>query len=357
MTAIIMWILAACALLGGLDRLAGNRFGLGARFEEGFMLLGPTAISMAGIICLAPALSLLLEKTVVPLWRQMGLDPAVLGGILAIDMGGYQLAMDLSSSPACGLFGGIMVAATFGCTLTFTIPVGMGMLGAEEKPFFARGILAGLGMLPVALIIGGLFCGLSVQGALVQSLPILLLCALMMVGIVKFPRGSVRVFTAFATFLKALTTIGLMAGAVFYITDWHPIAYFTPVEEAMAIVSSIGIVLLGSLPFAELLRRLLKRPIQFLGKRTGLNDFSVAGFLMGIISPVPVFTLMKDMDARGKAANAAFLVCAASALAAHMGFAFDAARDLVPQMLLTKLIGGVAGAACALLLMRKKPLA
>ena len=27
MTEIIMWILAACALLGGLDRLAGNRFG------------------------------------------------------------------------------------------------------------------------------------------------------------------------------------------------------------------------------------------------------------------------------------------------------------------------------------------
>ena len=113
-------------------------------------------------------------------------------------------------------------------------------------------------------------------------------------------------------------------------------------------------MLLGSLPFAEILRRLLKRPIQILGQKTGLNDFSVAGFLMGIISPVPVFTLMKDMDARGKVANAAFLVCGASALAAHMGFTFDVARDFVPQMLLTKLIGGVAGAACALLLMRKK---
>ena len=49
MTEIIMWILAACALLGGLDRLAGNRFGLGKRFEEGFMLLGPTALSMGWI--------------------------------------------------------------------------------------------------------------------------------------------------------------------------------------------------------------------------------------------------------------------------------------------------------------------
>ena len=354
MTEIIMWILAACALLGGLDRLAGNRFGLGKRFEEGFMLLGPTALSMAGIICLAPVLTLALEKSVVPLWHRIGLDPAILGGILAIDMGGYQLASELANSPATGLFGGILVAATFGCTLTFTIPVGMGMLSGQDKPLFARGILAGLAAFPVALLVGGLCCGLGIGRTIVESLPILLLCVLMMVGIVKFPQASVRVFTAFAAFHKALTTLGLIAGAFFYITDWQPFPHFTPLEEAMAIVSSIGIVLLGSLPFAEILRRLLKRPIQILGQKTGLNDFSVAGFLMGIISPVPVFTLMKDMDARGKVANAAFLVCGASALAAHMGFTFDVARDFVPQMLLTKLIGGVAGAACALLLMRKK---
>ena len=95
MTEIIMWILAACALLGGLDRLAGNRFGLGKRFEEGFMLLGPTALSMAGIICLAPVLTLALEKSVVP----CGIDRAGSrhpGRHLAIDMGGYQLASELA---------------------------------------------------------------------------------------------------------------------------------------------------------------------------------------------------------------------------------------------------------------------
>ena len=57
MNQIIMWIMAVGAVLGGLDRIAGNRFGLGKRFEEGFNLLGPTALSMAGIICLTPFLS------------------------------------------------------------------------------------------------------------------------------------------------------------------------------------------------------------------------------------------------------------------------------------------------------------
>ena len=56
MNQIIMWIMAVGAVLGGVDRIAGNRFGLGKRFEEGFTLLGPTALSMSGIICLTPLL-------------------------------------------------------------------------------------------------------------------------------------------------------------------------------------------------------------------------------------------------------------------------------------------------------------
>ena len=39
MERVILWILAAGAVLGGLDLLIGNRFGLGERFEEGFKFL------------------------------------------------------------------------------------------------------------------------------------------------------------------------------------------------------------------------------------------------------------------------------------------------------------------------------
>ena len=57
----ILCALAIGAVLGGLDLLIGNRFKLGERFEEGLKLLGPTALSMAGILCLAPLLSGALE--------------------------------------------------------------------------------------------------------------------------------------------------------------------------------------------------------------------------------------------------------------------------------------------------------
>ena len=59
-----------------------------------------------------PLLTLLLEKTVVPFWNFLGLDPAMLGGIIAIDMGGFQLAGELAADPKAASYAGLLVAAT-----------------------------------------------------------------------------------------------------------------------------------------------------------------------------------------------------------------------------------------------------
>jgi len=349
MDTIIMWMMAAAAVAGGADRLLGNRFGLGKRFEDGFMLLGPTALSMAGIICLAPLLSKGLAGGLVPLWTKLGLDAGVLGGILAIDMGGYQLAMDLAKNPVLGSYAGIIVAATIGCTITYTVPVGMGMLQEEDKAVFADGILIGLGLLPLALVIGGILCALTPGMVLWHLLPVFLLCVCLMLGIWRFPKGTVHMFTIFAELIRILTTVGLAAGAVQFMTGWQIIPGMAPLEEAMQVVASIGIVMLGSLPFAELLQRVLKRPLDWLGRKTGMNSNSITGLLIGIVSVVPAIALMKDMDKKGKMANAAYLVCAASALAAHMGFTFGVEPKMVIPLLATKFFGGVVGVCGALM--------
>lgn len=161
MNQILMTIMAAGVVLGGADRLLGNKFGYGDKFEEGFRLLGSTALSMAGMICLAPVLADVLGRIVVPLYRMIGADPAMFGSILAIDMGGYQLATELAADSRIGSYAGIVAAAIFGCTLVFTIPVGMGMIRQEDRSFFARGIMLGLAAMPAGLLTGGLFAGLS----------------------------------------------------------------------------------------------------------------------------------------------------------------------------------------------------
>ena len=58
---IIIWIMAAFAVLGAIDRILGNRFGLGQSFEEGILAMGSLALAMLGIITLAPVLANLLQ--------------------------------------------------------------------------------------------------------------------------------------------------------------------------------------------------------------------------------------------------------------------------------------------------------
>ena len=89
---IIIYIMVIFMALGAIDRIIGNRFGLGEKFEEGILAMGSLALSMIGIITLAPVLANLLRPVVVPLFNLVGADPAVFAGtILANDMGGAAL--------------------------------------------------------------------------------------------------------------------------------------------------------------------------------------------------------------------------------------------------------------------------
>ena len=63
---ILIAVMAVFALLGGVDRILGNRFGLGEKFEEGILAMGSLALAMVGIVSLAPVLASVLRSIVVP---------------------------------------------------------------------------------------------------------------------------------------------------------------------------------------------------------------------------------------------------------------------------------------------------
>ena len=63
---ILIAIMAGFAILGAIDRIFGNRWGLGKEFEEGILAMGSLALAMVGIVCLAPVLAALLKPVVVP---------------------------------------------------------------------------------------------------------------------------------------------------------------------------------------------------------------------------------------------------------------------------------------------------
>lgn len=348
MNQILMTIMAVGVIVGGADRLLGNKFGYGEKFEEGFRLLGPTALSMTGMICLAPVLADALGRVILPLYQAVGVDPAMFGSILSIDMGGYQLAKELAVDSRIGSYAGVVVASIFGCTLVFGIPVGMGMIRREDQSFFARGIMLGLAAMPAGLLAGGILSGLSPAECLRQNLPVLAAALLLLLGLWKIPAKMIKGFCVLAGGIRAVVTVGLVLAAVKSLCGWDLLPKMAPIEDAMRVVSSIGVVMLGSLPLAEFLRRLLEKPFARLGVRLGISSQSLTGMLITLVSPLPIFSLYQEMDKKGKTAVGAFLVSGTSLLAAHMGFVVSAQPDMLPALVCGKLCGAFAAFALAM---------
>ena len=87
---IIMTVFAVGAFIGGIDFLLGNKFGFGEKFEEAIQLMPPTAFNMVGIICISPSIAAILRFFIAPFCNRVGIDPGMLGGVLALDMGGLE---------------------------------------------------------------------------------------------------------------------------------------------------------------------------------------------------------------------------------------------------------------------------
>ena len=351
---IIIWIMAVFAVLGALDRIFGGKFGLGKEFEDGILAMGSLAIAMIGIITLAPVLASILKPVIVPVYEFLGADPAMFAGtILANDMGGGALAQEMTGDPQAALLGGVLTGSMLGATIVFTIPVAMGILSEEDRPAMAKGILCGIVTIPIGVLSGGLVAGFPFVMVLRNLIPIVLIAALIALGLWKAEKWMIKGFGVFGKIIIAIITVGLVSAIVKSLTGFEIIPGMAPIEEGFETVGSIAIVLAGAFPLVYVLTKVLKKPLLKLGHLLGINDTSAAGLIASLANSIATFGLVKDMDSRGKVVNIAFAVSAAFVFGDHLGFTAGFAPEMLPAVIVGKLVGGVTAIAVALWLTRK----
>lgn len=351
---ILIAIMAVFAVLGALDRIFGNRFGLGKQFEEGILAMGSLALAMVGIITLAPVLADILMPVAGPVYRFLGADPAMFAGtILACDMGGGSLAQAMTEDPQAAGLGGVILGSMLGATIVFTIPVALGILSEEDRPFLAKGILAGIVTIPVGILAGGLVAGYPILMILRNLIPIVIIAALIALGLWKAEKWMIKGFGWFGKGIIALITVGLTAALVQALTGFTIIPGMAPIEEGFLTAGTIAIVLAGAFPLVFVITKLLKKPLLAFGKVLGVNETAAAGLIATLANSIATFGMTKDMDNRGKVVNIAFAVSAAFVFGDHLGFTAGFAPELLPAMIVGKLAGGVTAVAVALLLTRK----
>ncbi len=347
-------VMAAFAALGALDRIFGDRLGLGKEFEAGILAMGSLAMAMLGIIAIAPVLASLLRPVIVPVFSFLGADPAMFAGsILACDMGGGPLAAALTDNADAAVLGGLITGSMLGATVVFTIPVAMGILEAGDRGAMAKGILCGIVTIPVGVFIGGIAAGFPVAMVARNCVPIVIIAALIALGLWKAEGAMIRGFGLFGKGVTALITAALAAAIAEELTGFTVIPGMESLSVGFETVGAIAIVLAGAFPLVFAVTRLLRKPLMALGKRLGINDTAAAGLVASLANSIATFGMVKDMDGRGKVVNIAFAVSAAFVFGDHMGFAAGFAPAYMGAMIAGKLAGGISAIAVALLLTRK----
>ena len=354
---IILYVMTGFMALGALDKaFLENRLGFGEKFEEGFMAMGSLMLAMGGVITLAPFLAAVLKPVIVPLYQAVGADPSMFATtLLACDMGGYPLAMQMAANPQIGRFAGIILGGMMGPTIVFSIPVALGIIEKKDHPALAKGILIGMVTIPLGCLAGGLMMlgeGFTLFTLLLNIVPVLVVSILIAAGLKFIPSAMIKGFSAFGKVVVALITVGLAMGIVEALSPYRffpegsPYA-LVPLTESYAVIGSIAIVLAGAFPMVTFITKVFKAPLLAFGKKLGMGDIAAAGMVATLANNIPTFTMMKDMDERGKIINVAFAVSAAFVFGDHLGFTAGVERGLILAMIVGKLVAGIAAVVLA----------
>jgi len=250
----------------------------------------------------------------------------------------------------------VLTGSMLGATVVFTIPVAMGILKESDRPAMARGILCGIVTIPVGCLISGFMCGLSPAAVFLDLSVLIVFAAVVAVGLIKFEKITVKLFSLIGILMQALITFGLVHGAVEFILGYKYIESADTLGNAMSVIINISCVMLGAFPILAILRRILKKPMQLLGARLGINETSGFGFLSTVGTSVSTFESVSKMDRRGIILNSAFAVSASFVFVDHLAFTMsfsDTSAAYVPAMIVGKLVSGIAAASLAYVLCKK----
>ena len=349
--AIIMLVFAG---IGALDRIIGNKLGVGKEFEKGIKLIGELVLSMLGMIILAPALATLLAPFFNFVYNSLGIEPSILPAILfANDMGGAPLAKEIAQNADLGMFNGMVVASMMGATTSFTIPMALGCLKKEKHPDLMLGLLCGIVTIPVGCFVGGLICRIPILPLLLDLLPLIIFSALTAIGLWLIPKICIRIFTVLGYLIKIMVTVGLVLGLIELLLGVKPIESTGNAIDAAYICLNAAAVLSGALPLLFLLSKALAKPMGALGNRLKINGQSTLGFVSTLASNVPTFEIMNEMDQKGTILNSAFAVSASFLLADHLAFTLAFDQSYLLPMMVAKIISGLLAFLFAILIYKR----
>ncbi len=343
------------SLIGAVDYIIGNKIGVGKEFEKAFSLFCPMALSMLGMIVVAPAIGVWLTPFFEGFYNIFGIDPSILpASLFANDMGGMTLAQTICKNESIGNYNAFVVSSMMGCVISFTIPFSLGVVKQKQHKELFFGLLCGIATIPVGCIVAGLFCGIDLLTVIINLLPLIIFSVIVLVALIVVPKICIKCFTVFGFFMKTVAIIGLVCAIFTFLTKKEISPHFDTLENAAFICVNACVTLSGALPFMAIVAKLLNKPLNKLGSKLGINGVSALALLGNMVTNASCFGVMDKMDKKGTVLNSAFAVSAAFVFGSHLALTMAFDSSYVAPMIIGKLVSGICALVLVLLVYKEK---
>ena len=117
--------------------------------------------------------------------------------------------------------------------------------------------------------------GCPVSELIINSLPVILVSAIVCAGLVVNPVLTQKIFGIIGSILQAVLILGLGIGIFEGLTKITIIPGLTSIGEAMSMVCNIALVLAGVFPMLAVISKIFKKVFVKIGSLLGIDDKSV----------------------------------------------------------------------------------
>lgn len=351
---ILTTIILVFSILGLVDKLLGNKFGLGIEFEKGFSLFVPMIFSMVGMLVISPAVGVLLDPFFNWFYSVFNVDPSIIpASLFANDMGGMTLSKLICKSEEIGNFNAYVVSSMMGCVVSFTIPFAISVVKKELHKEMFLGLLCGITTIPIGCFVSGLICGIGVLDLLISLLPLILFSVALGVFLILFTNICIKVFVIFGHFIRWVAMLGLACAIFTFLTKIEICRYFDSFENAAYICANACVTLSGALPLMFVISKLLNNALSKVGDKMGINSFSLFSFLSTLVTNATTFSSMEKMNKKGVVLNSAFAVSAAFTFGGHLALTMAFNAEYTLPMIIGKIVSGISAIIMAMLVYKE----
>lgn len=342
-TEVLFFIIALFLLISGLDYIVGNKLGLGSQFKKGVEASGSLALNMIGIYILAPLLTEGLMTIILPATNVLRVDPSLVpASFLAVDMGGFQLAQSLAATSEMANFSGILLASNLGATISFSIPVALGMIKKEDLPYFLRGLVIGFIALPFGAFVGGLVQGIAGAELLRNCMPLFVLSLILAYCTMRHTSQTVKCFGMLSKVIVTMSIVGLIAIGLEVVLGIELLpSYVPPLSEAAEVVVRIGLFLAGAYPMLKVLERVMTKYCGPIARVLKVNEATIVGMIGSLASNLLTFAEVEKMNHKGKVLASAVAISGAFVLGGQLAFVSTMAGDMVIPFIVSKVTGAI----------------